>query len=86
MNFLPTLQANEAVNKLYIHNLGEGNFSEMEKIPFPKGLSHQDKSVVYVALKVGNAIVLSSDKLVRSFAPWWIILEKWNKEIGYWFS
>jgi len=62
------LQAYEAVNKLNVHNLGEGDFSEMEKIPFPKGLSHQDKSVIYLALTLGNAIVLSSDKLVRSFA------------------
>src|SRR5690606_18075130 len=38
------LQAYEAVNKLYVHNLDERGFSEMEKIPFPKGLSHQDKS------------------------------------------
>lgn len=62
------LQAYEAVNKLYVHNLGEGAFSEMEKIPFPKGLSHQDKSVVYMALTLENTIVLSSDKLVRRFA------------------
>lgn len=29
------LPAYEAANKLYIHNLGEWDFSEMEKIPFP---------------------------------------------------
>lgn len=62
------LQAYEAVNKLYVHNLGEGDFSKMGSIPFPRGLSHQDKSVVYLALTLENAIVLSSDKLVRSFA------------------
>lgn len=62
------LQAYEAVNKLYVHNLDERDFPEMEKIPFPKGFSHQDKSVVYLALTLDNAIVLSSDKLVRNFA------------------
>src|SRR5690606_4856018 len=52
------LQAYEAVHKLNVHNLDERDFSEMGKIPFPKGLSHQDKSVVYLALTLENAIVL----------------------------
>lgn len=62
------LQAYEAVNKLYVHNLDDGDFPKMGSIPFPRGLSHQDKSVIYLALTLGNAIVLSSDKLVRTFA------------------
>ncbi len=62
------LEAYETVGKLQAHNLGEGDFLEMEMIPFPRGLSQQDRSVIYLAKKLGGAIVISSDKLVRDFA------------------
>lgn len=62
------LEAYQAVKKLQVHNLGEEDFTEMAKIPFPRGLSQEDRSVIYLAKKLGNAIVLSSDKLVRDFA------------------
>ena len=72
--------------------MDERDFPEMEKIPFPKGFSHQDKSVVYLALTLENAIVLSSDKLVRNFAEkqgleyhglLWIIDELVDQNIIY---
>lgn len=62
------LEAYQAVKKLHVHNLGEKDYLEMEIIPFPRGLSQEDRSVIYLAKKIGNAIVLSSDKLVRDFA------------------
>lgn len=62
------MEAYQAVKKLQVHNLGEEDFTEMAKIPFPRGLSQEDRSVIYLAKKLGNAIVLSSDKLVRDFA------------------
>lgn len=62
------LEAYQAVKKLHVHNLGEKDFTEMEKIPFPRGLSQEDRSVIYLAKKLKSAIVLSSDKLVRDFA------------------
>ena len=40
----------------------------MAKIPFPKGLSQEDKTVIYLALFLDKAMVISSDKLVRNFA------------------
>jgi predicted nucleic acid-binding protein len=40
----------------------------MKKIPFPRGLSQEDRSVIYLAQKLEGAIVISSDKLVRDFA------------------
>lgn len=41
---------------------------EMAKIPFPKGLSQEDKTVIYLSSLLDKAMVISSDKLVRSFA------------------
>jgi hypothetical protein len=62
------LQAYQSVGKLLVHNLGEVDFQEIEKIPFPRGLSQEDRSVIYLAKKLGGAIVISSDKLVGDFA------------------
>lgn len=62
------LKAYQNVNKLNVHTLGEKDFSKMIKIPFLRGLSQEDRSVIYIASELGNAIVLSSDKLVRDFA------------------
>lgn len=62
------LAAYQDVKKLIIHNLDEQDFSKMGKIAFPRGLSPEDRSVIYIALELGNAVVLSSDKLVRKCA------------------
>ncbi len=62
------LEAYQSVGKLQVHNLEDGDFQEMKKIPFPRGLSQEDRSVIYLAKKLGGAIVISSDKLVRDFA------------------
>ncbi|MCR9080958.1 MAG: hypothetical protein NXH89_00945 [Cyclobacteriaceae bacterium] len=62
------LEAYESVGKLYVHNLKDNDFQEMRLIAFPRGLSQEDRSVIYLAKKLGGAIVISSDKLVRDFA------------------
>lgn len=62
------LEAYESVGKLHIHNLRDDDFKEMRQIAFPRGLSQEDRSVLYLAKKLGGAIVISSDKLVRDFA------------------
>ncbi len=62
------LEAYQSVEKLRVHNLEDADFQEMKKIPFPRGLSQEDRSVIYLAKKLGGAIVISSDKLVRDFA------------------
>ena len=62
------LKAYQVGDKLIIHNLNNDQIKEIKNIPFPKGLSPQDRSVLFVASKLKNALVLSSDGLVRSFA------------------
>ena len=62
------LDAYQSVGKLQVHNLENVDFQAMEKITFPRGLSQEDRSVIYLAKKLGGAIVISSDKLVRDFA------------------
>lgn len=62
------LKAYESGDLLTIHNLVEDDFAKIAKIPFPRGLSQEDKTVIYLAKGLENAIVLSSDKLVRGFA------------------
>ena len=62
------LEAYGSVGKLHVHNLREDDFLEMKQIAFPRGLSQEDRSVLFLAKKLGGAIVISSDKLVRDFA------------------
>lgn len=62
------LEAYKSIGKLQVHNLREDDFQEMRQIAFPRGLSQEDQSVIYLARKLGGAIVISSDKLVRDFA------------------
>lgn len=62
------LEAYESVGKLHVHNLKDDDFQKMKQIAFPRGLSQEDRSVIYLAKKFGGAIVISSDKLVRDFA------------------
>jgi hypothetical protein len=62
------LLAYQSGNQLTVHNLGPGDLAKIESTPFPKGLSQEDKTVLFLATLLKNAMVLSSDKLVREFA------------------
>lgn len=62
------LKAYQSGGQLTIHNLDSDHIEKMKSIPFPRGLSQEDKTVIWLALLLENAIVLSSDKLVREFA------------------
>ncbi len=53
--------------KLTIHILEADLLSEMDQIAFPRGLSQPDRSVFYIAKKLG-AKLLSSDGLLRKFS------------------
>lgn len=53
--------------KLVVHNLTQEDRKEMRGNVYPKALSENDKTVIYLAGKV-NAMVLSSDKAVRNCA------------------
>lgn len=61
------LKAYDSVGKLTIHNLTSQEKVEMQNIKFPKSLSENDKTVIYLAEKL-SATVISSDKAVRNFA------------------
>ena len=56
-----------SVGKLTIHNLTHEERTLILNSSFPKSLSDNDKSVLYLANKL-DAIILSSDKAVRRFA------------------
>lgn len=62
------LIAYSSVNQLVIHNLKSEQIKEMESMTFPRGLSPEDKTVLYMATHIKEASVLSSDKLVRDYA------------------
>ena len=62
------LKAYKSGKKIKVHNLEPAQITEMESMNFPRGLSPQDKTVLFVAMKIDNALILSSDKLVRNFA------------------
>ncbi len=61
------LKAYSSVGKLKVHNLTPSDKAEIHKIRFPKSLSDNDKTVIYLAEKM-KATVISSDKAVRNFA------------------
>lgn len=61
------LNAYISVEKLVIHKLSPEEWSQIFVQPFPRSLSLNDKSVIYLAEKL-NAIILSSDKAVRNWS------------------
>jgi hypothetical protein len=61
------LVAYMAVGKLVVHNLSMQDRHALLAISFPRSLSDNDKTVLYLAEKLG-AMVISSDKAVRQFA------------------
>ncbi|MCF2506098.1 hypothetical protein L0663_22070 [Dyadobacter sp. CY107] len=61
------LQAYVDSGKLVIHSIDEFERLCIQKTQFPAALSEADKTVLFLAQKL-NAIVLSSDKVVRKYA------------------
>jgi hypothetical protein len=61
------LKAFESVGKLSLHNILMADRQQILAGSYPKGLSANDKTVLYLAEKLG-AMVLSSDKAVRAYA------------------
>lgn len=53
--------------KLFVHNISEQDRIGFLKNPFPKALSQVDKKILFLAMRL-NAIVLSSDMMVRKHA------------------
>ena len=62
-----TLNAYQSVGKLTIHILGEEEIEEIDGLNYPRSLSPQDRSVIYIAEKL-DALLLSSAIAVRNFA------------------
>jgi len=54
-------------NKLVVHCLTDKEMVEISQIAFPKSLSQVDRTVLYTAKKI-DAMVISSDKLVRNYS------------------
>ena len=61
------LLAFQSVGKLTIHNLSAEDRINIRKQNYPKALSENDKTVLFLAEKI-DAMVLSSDKVVRACA------------------
>lgn len=61
------LKAYRSVGKLSIHNLTSQERIQLQEEKFPKSLSDNDKTVIFLADKL-NATVISSDKAVRNYA------------------
>ena len=61
------LKAYRSVGKLSIHNLSSEEKNQLKEEKFPKSLSENDKTVIFLADKL-NATVISSDKAVRNYA------------------
>ena len=62
------LKAYESGNKLVIHTLTGDEINEMESMPFSRGLSLEDRTVLFIATKLEDPLILSSDKLVCDHA------------------
>jgi|JI7StandDraft_1071085.scaffolds.fasta_scaffold272724_1 hypothetical protein len=61
------LRAYQSVNKLVIHNINSDEKTAIVQEAFPKSLSENDKTVIFLARKL-DAMLLSSDKAVRHYA------------------
>lgn len=61
------LEAFISIEKLTIHKLEEADRIEIYETKYPNSLSETDKSVIHIAKK-NNAILISSDKVVRNYA------------------
>jgi len=61
------LSAFHSVGKLTVHNISAEDRKIIQKQNYPKSLSENDKTVLFLAEKT-DAIVLSSDKAVRTCA------------------
>jgi len=61
------LKAFQSVNKLTVHIIQKSEKIKILSTPYPKSLSDSDKSVLYLAAKL-NAIVISSDRVIRNTA------------------
>jgi hypothetical protein len=61
------LLAFHSVGKLTIHNIPEDDRINMQRQNYPKSLSENDKTVLFLAEKI-DAMILSSDKAVRNYA------------------
>jgi len=61
------LKAYRSVGKLTIHNLTSEEKALIQEEKFPRSLSDNDKSVIFLADKL-DAKVISSDKAVRNYA------------------
>ncbi|MCL2311123.1 MAG: hypothetical protein FWC41_01350 [Firmicutes bacterium] len=61
------LSAFHSVGKLTIHNISAEDRINIQKQNYPKALSENDKTVLFLAEKI-DAIVLSSDRAVRTCA------------------
>ncbi|MDN3586080.1 hypothetical protein QWY86_05340 [Pedobacter aquatilis] len=61
------LKAFQSVGKLFVHSISESDRLFMQAQPYPRGLSNADKTVLFIAEKQ-QAMVLSSDKMVRNFS------------------
>lgn len=62
------LEGYESSKKLFVHKLsGEEQLALMEQ-DHPKALTPEDLSVIFIAQKLGDATVLSSDKPLRNYA------------------
>lgn len=55
------------VGQLRVHNLSAEDRIVISQSPYPKSLSEPDKSVLHLAV-VLNALVISSDKVIRNYA------------------
>lgn len=61
------LLAFHSVGKLFIHNISAKERIEIQKQNYPRALSENDKTVLFLAEKM-EAMILSSDKAVRNYA------------------
>jgi len=62
------LEGYKTSNKLTVHILTGDEQLALMSGSYPKALTSEDRSVVFIAQKLGDATVLSSDKPLRNYA------------------
>ena len=62
------LRIHQRKGELHIHSLKAVELIELAEVTYPRSLSHTDCTVIFIASRLDDALILSGDRVLRNFA------------------